>query len=406
MQDFLFSPLSVRLIIFTERIVMKRIIFTLFFVALSTFCAPAYNGFCSVPLADLLGGPINDFFSTKPIEKAYMQLPHGETRGTLNSPRIAQLLFNQPVIIREQRGKEIKIEIPYLTYSSGKHSHFTYWTLAHNITPLTNENKAYIPLNKNNIFILRYPVTLKGITYSAGTQFVQLKKQKHKTQIYIYNTATKNAEKIWIKNSLGITPPKDFKDKQQLLVQLCKEWAHQNKGITPYVFGGLSIGKPLQKDVFTKRHATYTKRTSSTFFVRENSSSPHFGIDCSRIFTRAAQMVDIPLHATNTKELKRVLQPLKRGEDIENGDIIIWNGHVAMVSDVKKGLLVEARSYESGYGKVHEIPYQKELKGITSTKKLVDAHFSKSRITRLNKDGEKIHFIYDLEILKLSSLKA
>ncbi len=384
---------------------MKKLIHTLFFVALSAFCAPSYNGFCCVPLADLLGGPINDFFSTLSIEKAYTQLPYGESRGTLTSPRTAQLLFNQPVIIKEQRGKEVKIEVPYLTYSLGKHTHFTYWTLASNITKLTKKNKPYVPLNGNNTFTLRHPMTLKGKTYAAGTQFVIEKSKQHRTQVYAYNPTIKEIIKLSIKNNSRITPPQDFKGKQKLLVQLCKEWAHQKDGIIPYVFGGASIGTPLRQDSFIKTKVNFTKGKQSTFFTRKDSKTPLFGIDCSRIFTRAAHMVNLPLHATNTKELRRVLRPLKKDETIENGDIVVWNGHVAMVSDAKKGLLIEARSYDSGYGKVHEIPYHEQLKDITSTQKLVNAHFSKQRITRLKKDGTKNHFVYDLEILKLSSLR-
>ena len=383
---------------------MKKIFYILFCITLSTFCTPEYNGFCSVPIADLLGGPINDFFSTKSIEKAYLQLPYAEVRGSLASPRTAQLLFNQPVIIKKQRGQEIEIEAPYITYSLGKHTHFTYWTLASNITKLTAHNKPYVPLNKKQCFTLKETITLKGTTYTAGTQFVCVKKQKHRTTIYVYNSKTNRPEEIIVKNSLGITAPEDFKSKQQLFVKLCKEWANQKNGLIPYVFGGLSIGHPLKNNAYTKTKVMFTKRRPSTFFVRQNSKKPLAGIDCSRLFTRAAQMSNLPLYATNTTQLKRTLRRLKKHESVENGDLVIWNGHVALISDTKKGLFVEARSYGCGYGEVHEIPYSKQLKDITSTQKLVDAHFAKPRITRLNKDGKKSHFIYDLEILKLSSL--
>lgn len=383
---------------------MKKIIYILFCITLSTFCTPEYNGFCSVPVADLLGGPINSFFSTKSIEKAYLQLPYAEKRGSFVCPRAAQLLFNQPVIIKRQRGKEIEVEAPYLIYSSGKHSHSTYWTLASNITKLTKYNKSYVPLNKEQCFTLKEPVTLEGKTYTAGTQFLSARKQAHKTIVYVYNPKVNRPEKVTIKNSLGITAPKDFKAKKQLFVTLCKEWANQKNGLTPYVFGGLSIGNPLKNNAYTKIKVTFTKRKPSIFFVRENSKKPLLGIDCSRLFTRAAQMSNLPLYATNTTQLKHTLRPLKKNESVENGDLIIWNGHVALISDAKKGLLIEARSYGCGYGKVHEIPYSKQLKDITSTQKLVDAHFAKPRITRLNKDGTKSHFVYDLEILKLSSL--
>jgi len=384
---------------------MKKILQLLFYVTLPIFCSPSYNGFCSVPVADLLGGPINDFFSLPSTENAYLYLPYGEKRGLLSSPRTAQLLFNQPVIIKRKRGKEIEIEVPYLTYTYGKTSYSLYWTLERNITKLTEQNKPYVPFSTKNCFKLKAPISLRGKTYTAGTQFVSAKQYKDTTTVYAYNSKTNKPEKITVKNSFKVTTPKDFKSKRKLFVSLCKEWAHQKNGFIPYVFGGISIGKPLKSETYTEKKVPFTKQKNAIFFIRKTTQQPLVGLDCARLLTRAAQMSNLPLYATNTKEFKKVLQPLKKNESVENGDILIWNGHIALISDVEKGLIVEARSYESGYGKVHEIPYSKQLKGITSTKELIAAHFAKTPLARLNKNGNKSHLIYDLEILKLASLE-
>jgi hypothetical protein len=382
---------------------MKKQFYFFFFITLQAFCTPTYNGFCSVPVADLLGGPINDFFKITPTDKAYTHLPYGERRGNCSCPRIAQLLFNQPVIIKRTRGKEVELEVPYLPYSYKNRLYTLYWTLASNITKLTDQNKSFVPVNNPDSFMLSKPITYKTLSYTAGTEFICKKKNTHNTLVHAYNPTTKKIDTLTLKNSWGLTIPKDFKGKQKLFVQLCKEWADTTHGFIPYVFGGISIGKPLQDSTYMAKKVTFTKGKASTFFTRPTENTPSQGIDCARIITRAAHMSGLPLYATNTTAFKQVLKPLQKGETAQDGDIVLWNGHVAVISDVEKGLFVEARSYDGGYGKVHEIPFGEQLKGITSTKKLVAAHFAKPRITRLNKDGSKSHFIYDLEILKLSS---
>ena len=116
---------------------MKKCIQIMLLAFSSSFCTTHYNGFCSVPIADLIGAPIASFFKTKNPAQAYSQIPYGDKRGDFGCPRIAQLLLHEPVIILEKKGAEVKIKVPYLNYPSGKTMHDTYWTLASNITTLT-----------------------------------------------------------------------------------------------------------------------------------------------------------------------------------------------------------------------------------------------------------------------------
>lgn len=380
---------------------MKQYNYALFFLALSTVCAHDYNGFCSVPIADLLGAPINGFFTTTPVSKAYLQLPYAEKSGNNASPRTAQLLFNQPVIIKRQKGQEIELEVPYLPYRFNNRTYTQYWTLASNITKLTDQNKHSVPLTTRNSFTLGKPITLKDKTYTAGTRFACSKRKNKKTTVHVYNPATELFDKHHLANTLSLSTPKDFKSKKALFVQLCKQWADHTNGFIPYVFGGISIGERLTDDTYSSKKAAFTQSKPSTFYMRKNNHTPRQGIDCARLITRAAHMTQIPLYATNTTQLKHTLKPLQKGEFPEDGDVLMWRGHATVISDIKKGLLVEARSYDSGYGKVHEIPFEQQLQGVTSTQKLVDAHFAKKPVQRLNKDGSKSHLIYDLEILKL-----
>lgn len=371
------------------------------------FCTPTYNGFCSVPIADVIGAPIASFFKTKNTKEAYAQMPYGDKRGDFSCPRIAQLLLHESVIILERRGSEVKISVPSLQYPSKKTMHNTYWTLASNITTLTPTLKKMLPTyHKHKVITLRKPVYNPETqqTYCAGTQFVKTdqKQTQSKHSVYLYNPNTQSMAFAHIPTTSCLDKLHTKKDAKKLVLELCKEWAHQKNGCIPYVFGGSSIGQSVKEQKHEKLSVSFTKKPS-LFYERSPKVFPRAGLDCARIFTRALQMAGAPFYATNTKGFKKVLEPLRPHEEVEEGDFILWKGHIAMISDTKKGLLIEARSYDDGYGKVHEIPFSEQFKEIQTVDDLKKAYFSKKRITRLNKNGKKSHFIYDVEIFKLSS---
>lgn len=390
-----------------KRTLMKKYIQIIIITLYSTVCADDYNGFCSVPIADLIGAPIESFFKTKDVKRAYTQIPYGDKRGNFSCPRIAQLLLHEPVIILEKKGAEIKIKVPYLNYPSGKTTHDTYWTLASNITTLTPTLKKSLPTyHKQRTITLRKPIynPETNQTYCTGTRFIKTDQKQTKEQysVYLYHPQKKEMVFAHIPAQSCLDTPKTKKDAKRLVLELCKEWAHQKKGCIPYVFGGSSVSMPVKEQKHETIQASFTKKRS-IFYERSPKSSPRPGVDCARMFTRALQMAGIPFYATNTKGFKEALRPLKPHEKIEAGDFILWKGHIAMISDVKKSLHIEARSYDDGYGKVHEIPLSEQLKEIKTIDDLKEAYLSKKRLTRLNKDGKKSHFIYDMGIFKLPS---
>lgn len=386
------------------------------FLIVLIFYSPCYsnntfkpNGFCSVPVADLLGAPIKSFFKITPAHQAYKHIPYGDKRGDFACPRMAQLIFNELVEILEKKGDEIKIRVPHIKYPANNKWHDTYWTLASNITPFSSSIRKFIPSDTSDTITLKKTLynPQTQLVYPAGTKFVKTfrRRSRHRHSVHIYDAQSKTVTLGYIpKAACVVIDEQDTQNQQQYFVSLCKEWAHQKDKFIPYVFGGSSISPPLKHDTFITKKVTFTPK-SAVFYERPSADQDiRMGVDCARIFTRAAQMSGIPLYATNTKAFKKTLRSLKKGEMIQEGDLVLWRGHIVMISNVEKGLLVEARSYDDGYGKVHEIPFSEQLEGINTTQDLANAHFLKPRITRLNKMGKKSHFIYDLEILKLSSI--
>jgi len=362
------------------------------------------NAFCSVPVADLIGAPIRTFFSIEQAttQELYERIPYSETRRSHGSPRIAQLLFNQAVEILAIKGDEVKIKVPDMYYGDGTKMYNTYWTQSSCITPLTKPLVKGVPLPHTKTVILTCALThpMQKMTYSAGTCFVKTGKQKRTSlECFYYNSTTKTIETLWIKKDSLRTcqPPK--KEIRKAFIVLLKTWAHQKNGFIPYVFGGCSIGKPLKNNTFFEKHITFTKKPC-TFFERPDAPTPRIGIDCARLFARAFQTLNITWSALNSKAFKMQLRSLHSYEKPQIGDFIYFSGHIAVISDVKKGLLIEARSYQDGYGKVHEIPFSEQFQNIHTIKDLQHAAQTKKRVVRLNNSGKKSQSIDDLEILK------
>jgi hypothetical protein len=118
----------------------------------------------------------------------------------------------------------------------------------------------------------------------------------------------------------------------------------------------------------------------------------------------AAQIAGLPYYCKNSHVIAKTLRPLNSGEKIEEGDIIWYSGHVMVVSDAKKNLVIEAIGYDSGYGRVHEISIDRVFQGIHNFDGLRPCHFKNKFTRRLRQDGSAWRSIYHLKILKLSSI--
>ena len=94
---------------------------------------------------------------------------------------------------------------------------------------------------------------------------------------------------------------------------------------------------------------------------------------------------------------------LKKGEALEEGDLIWYNGHVMIVSDIKKNRLLRHAGYESGWGKVHEIALDKVFnrKGmVSSLHPITIVLFCDGSLTEASRIAQSI----SLKIYKLKSI--
>jgi len=375
------------------------------------------NAFCHCPVVDLVGTPMYTAKSKKFKVHSYKKIPYS---GKVECTRLTQLLFNEQVEITEQRGDEVKVNITHWYHEIGTPAikQVEYWASADCFTrfsDLKNYQRKIIPepisfttesIPHDSLVTLidGAHITKNSVHYSAGTRFVKTGTQEDKNYITVYAYCP-DLQKI---TTLAL--PKDIciekiptasSQQRNLFLHILKIWSHKGDKAIPYVLGGASVRLPLDETFYTKK----VKRngSQSLLFYRKNLHDypPASGLDCAHTIARAAQIAGIPFFVKNTTTIRATFPALKAGQAIESGDILVWKGHTVVISNAQQGLIIEARGYDHGYGKVQEIPLHEQFKNIQTVTQLEDAYFNKKKIIRLNKAGEQVQVIDDLVIIKL-----
>lgn len=402
---------------------MKKIL-TLCFILSYTIAAE--KAVITVSVADLVGQPLASFYKNKPlIEQHYLDLAWAGI-GKLHSyacPRLHQALFNEVVELIETRGQEALIRIPNLFYQTITNSNpqSDYWTLRKNLITMNDLKKQGIkssffpkPIEytcsnlevcSNRVATLSYPFTNDATkqTFSAGTRFVKTDKQNSKdnVSVYLYDNNQKKIDTVDIPKEY-IYPHHDLSPEEKIknFVTLLRNWT-KSMGTIPYVWGGCSITHAHPTNQFHEEKSYYNMQQTA-HVVRPVKMAYKGGSDCSGLIARAAQIVGIPYFYKNSYTIANKLSPLQSTESLQEGDIIWLAGHVIVVAS--KTTIIEARHYEHGYGKIHEIPLSEQFKGITSTKDLERAFFQHTPLYRLNSAGKQMETHKNFKLLKLASV--
>ncbi len=374
------------------------------------------KGICIVPVADLLSQKVIPQAGQSVLD-CYQAIPLSENPPLKLCTRVTQLLYNQEVTILGKEKGQLYIETPYWhlkkpTSSCPSSKNDRFWTLASNIKPLsalTQEEQTTIPdpvrsHSKRPTIILKNPFECPqtGLTYSVGTRFVITQEDDAAYTVSLYDLTEKEMVTCNIPASLCIKEvPLSPKEKRTLFVKMIREWAHPHNGFIPYVLGGTSIGKLPADDRFIEKKVGNFFLPSIIHKRPTYTDYPYNGVDCIGLIRLASLVSGTPLYATNSTSLSSILQKLPAGSLPENGDLVYWKGHMAIISDVDKGLLIEARGYNHGYGIVQEIPYQEQFHLIHTTDDLVKASHKHSLLGRFDKRGIKRETVHNLTIYKL-----
>jgi hypothetical protein len=373
---------------------------------LSSFAA--FKAVCVAPIADLVGEQKHASLTSLPIAHKRFDGP----------ARVHQLLYNEIVEVHEMNGREARIKVPQLFYETSASSspQQFYWTSARNLMPLRDVAKKGIPLhvfpqpltcNKDrferalhNTVSLTQPFfdPQTKTTYSAGTRFVIKSARRNQVVVSFFDRRTNSLRTCALpKNICLIHQQENNQNRLRAFVDVVKTWAHLNPGFVPYVWGGCSVGSLCKKEQFVQENGIFTRGELP-------SNKPQPGLDCAGLIARAAHLAGIPYFYKNSLTIAKHLAPLNKKEMVSEGDIIWIPGHVMVVSSLKDNLLVEARHYSHGYGKVHEIPLGDQFKNINSYEQLTAHFFNKKPLQRLDKAGKVVQVLPDFKILKLASV--
>lgn len=356
-------------------------------------CIPlhAQKGVVLKPIIDLVGYPIAN------NKISYHNLPSAESSQQSPDicPRAQQLLYNETVEIIKQTKTEYCVKVPHLFYVTANNDNpqSTFWTHKNNIisySELSKQAQSCIPkpYNKNkkvkqNIIVLSKPSHNRALnyTFSAGTRFICSLKNNNKRYFTAYAICPKTLQPIILKiprSDAIIVKENGRQTARALFVTLLKSWAHL-PGTIAYVWGGCSL-----TDILHSEH-------------------PKSGFDCTGLILRAAQAAGLPYYYKNSTTIARYLKPVPSLDNLQEGDLIWIPGHIMAIADLKKNTIIEARHYNDGYGKVHEIKLNYLFKDIATFADLYDAIAQHKPLYRLTKEGKISKTIMQAKILSIDS---
>jgi hypothetical protein len=379
------------------------------------------------PVADVFFRQLSTVYGNKlPLEVLYYASPLFATT-VWGCPRAIQCLFNEVVDVLDVVGGEVCIAAPHIFYTVADRAsghnflvHNVFWTHANNLLFFDKDNDLLLSIPEpidyrvedsvvnNQIVTLTMPWSdsITGKVYSVGTRFIR--KPENDTEsffaICLLDTKPLRVKESFIPRSYAVAYQElSFKARQDNFVALLKTWADERNGIVPYVWGGTSITNFVSDDKFEPAYGKFAGKLIALWSHRE-SVAPYSGMDCSLMIFRAAQICGIPYFFKNSYTISQYLRPLQKGEMVESGDIIWYDGHVMVVSDSVNNKIIESCGYPFGFGKVQEIELGKRLADMHTFDDLLEEYFGTGCLGSLDREGIVRRIIEHFEIFKLSSV--
>lgn len=354
--------------------------------------------------------PVADAFENYLDNHDFDYAPEDNKRLCL---RFHQLLFNEVIKVIKEVNNQVYCKFDSLFYFDKKNNlKNSLWINKSDLIylkdikkdsldavpkPYKYNNKVY----KDNILTLIEPfydiITKKH--YSAGTRFVRAgKDNKNFYSIFLLDN---NLNKIisYVNKDLAIV---EYKNSINIFLKVLHNFSNNKSKIIPYLWGGCSyIDRFKDNDFYLKKLDSFGNKVWS----RNNlKNSVKTGFECSSLILRAAQIAGMPYFAKNSKAIRKSLKPLKLNQKLENGDILWYKGHVLIISNIDKNLIMESVGYQLSYGKLHEVKLNKVFKNINNYKELLNLYFKNNKLIRLNKFGKVTKIIPKFLILKIKSI--
>jgi cell wall-associated NlpC family hydrolase len=392
-----------------------------------------YYAMVGAPIVEAVGGSIAQSGYKGDPEPVYRRIPLAAVDYRDGScARLHQLLLHEIVKVEQEEQYEVKVALcsTYYQLKNEQEKRCTFWVLKKNIIPLAElPNTVFAPevcLPTPISYQKRLPlknyatrcVTLlapyhdaaTGQNFSAGTRFAITQSRtatraSQEYEVYAYDPEKKDFVVTTIPAALVVLQRRrTHQEALQLFVRVVRAWAHLADGVIPYVWGGCSFVHFDSQDILQEQTEQWGARRARYFVRPGYDHIPKTGLDCSGLVLRAAQIAGLPYYFKNTTTLESNLKPLAVSQQLENGDLMFFPGHVVVITDVENNLCVEARGYASGYGKVQEISIDRLFLETKNFEDLVKAYHNKRPLTLLARSGDKYAQVLGVKLLKLASI--
>lgn len=362
----------------------KRLLLKIFLLLnFNLFC---YQALIIKNVADLTGN--------KTLED---KMPYSYKNTFEECPRLYQGLYNEVVEVKNKFKDKSEIIFENVIYrESPESAFFIKNNEIINLKELT-KFKKYIPKFNDQHISLIEPIKTKSFNFSAGTKFVFESYNKDKKEYEcIFITPELKTKKIKIKKDLCIKNKERSKEEKiKIFLKVLKNWDENQNGFIPYLWGG---GSYLYR-IPNKENFVETKSGQNYLNYNYETKS---GLDCSSMILRASQIAGLNLKARNTTMIGNMLKNLDKKNNIQNGDLILFKGHVIVILDKNKDLCIEARGYNPHeFGKIHTSHIKDLFKNTKNLNELKNNFHKKQPLIRLNKSGKVIQTIPEFRILKI-----
>lgn len=372
-----------------------------------------------VPVADMLMNVASYYTSAVP-RALYKSLPLSCEPKGFPCVRVHQMLFNELFFDATCLNAECTGKIPNAIYGYNAIKNQpinTYCSLTTSmifLDELARKNLIkYIPapcemskfFSKILVLVLPWKDAATGMQFSAGTRFVRAMKHDRENLYavrYINFDTMKPVSAFIPKDRCVIVQDQSAQQKRTAMISMIRSWInHAAPRIIPYVLGGSSYLAGVENTKpYLKEQSILGQKAA--VYKRKETHKPCWGLDCSELIWRAAQIVGIRYPWKSSLMVERFLKPLGAKQQVEVGDVIWVPGHVMLVSDVVHNKLIESVGYKSGFGKVHEIALKDRIQNCDSYAKLVRLMRAQRPIVFIGENGSTCtDEPYKFKILKL-----
>ena len=353
----------------------------------------------NLPYMAVINKPVVDMNSSTPTTKNLFASPGANK----SCGRSHQGLYNELVTCIEEKDNFVKIFFRNIKYNTNASTSF-FWTEKKNITPLKKMKQKNIlqsiphpEYGHHDTIILTYPWK----DFSVGTRFKHLPERDTRDGYAVIQAD-------FVKNKIAhhIIPHANAMQEIQQSTESARQLFVTNiknlidrvtnsdfNSVIPYVWGGSSFVHNYTDELFHQK--------SDGAWHRQENNSMYMGYDCSEFVMRMAQIAGLDFPWKTTIAIQSSKRKLSRYEQLENGDLIWFKGHVMIISDINRNEVIEARGYPSGYGRIHKIKLYELFENIETYDDLLESYHNNKSLRLKNKEGEFFKKIDSFQLLKL-----